>query len=75
MKICKHCKKDFEPNYKNHEYCPNCWDKIYRERHPEEFRNHRICQAPGCKKIIDDQPEGFRYCVSCWVKMKNKSPS
>ena len=68
MKICKKCKRDFEPILEKHLYCPECWYIIINE---SLTKNHRICQAPGCKKIIDDQPEGFRYCVSCWVKMKN----
>lgn len=71
MKKCALCKKDFEPIKLKHEYCPNCWDKIYRETHPEKVKTHRICQNPGCNNIIDDQPTNFRYCVSCWVKGKS----
>ena len=72
MKKCKLCKNDFEPIDKEHIYCPSCWDKIYRENHPDEFKKHRICQYPGCNTIIDDQPENFRYCVRCWNKRKDE---
>ncbi len=73
IKKCPKCHKQFEPIHKEHEFCPECWNKIYREIHPEKSSFHRICKNPGCNKIIDDQPEGFQYCTSCWVKLKEQN--
>lgn len=71
MKKCAKCLKDFKPIDNYHKFCPACWDKIYRELHPEEFIIHRVCK--DCKTNIDYQPDGFKYCPSCWAKLHNKS--
>lgn len=69
MKKCLKCKKDFEPIKVEHEFCPSCWDKVYKESHPEQFKTHRLCL--DCKRNIDYQPDNFKFCPSCWRKRKN----